>query len=70
MQSAELWVQSQVHSFKFNTFKVRSSYFIFQNAIPLACCPTSTVPAIARALRSITSTLPGAEPTPSLVTNA
>ena len=23
-------------------------YFIFQNVIPLACCPTSTVPAIAR----------------------
>lgn len=43
---------------------------IFQNVIPLACWPTSTVPAMARACRSITSTLPGAEPTPSLLMNA
>ena len=42
----------------------------FQNAIPLACWPMSTVATFVRARRSITSTFPGAAPTPSLVTKA
>jgi hypothetical protein len=43
---------------------------IFQNAIPPACCPTSTEPTFASAFRSYTSTLPGAAPAPSELTNA
>src|SRR5256885_1620518 len=43
---------------------------IFQNAMPPACCPTSTVPTFDSARRSYTSTLPGADPTPSLLTKA
>src|SRR5688572_9360450 len=42
----------------------------FQNATPLACWPTSAVPTFAIALRSNTSSFPGAPPTPSLLTKA
>ena len=38
--------------------------------MPLACWPTLTDPAIASVCRLTTSTLPGAEPTPSLDTKA
>src|SRR5690606_28585323 len=43
---------------------------IFQNAMPPACCPTSTEATRASAPRSQTSTVPGAAPTPSLLMKA
>jgi hypothetical protein len=49
------------------TYLARS---IFQNAIPPACWPTSTLATRASDRRSYTSTLPGAAPTDSLDTKA
>jgi hypothetical protein len=47
------------------------SYFcIFQNVIPLACWPTSTLAAFVNDVRSKMSTLPGCAPFPSTLTNA
>jgi hypothetical protein len=53
---------------------IGSGYFVAapmrQKSIPPACCPTSTLATRRSAPRSITSTAPGSDPTPSWVTNA
>lgn len=43
---------------------------IFQKSIPPACCPTSTLATFVIDFRSMMSTVPGCEPTPSIEANA
>ncbi len=54
----------------FRTNAYLPAFSIFQNAIPPACWPTSAAPTRVSVCRSYTSTLPGAAPTPSLLTKA